>query len=330
MSIKTDLLELDAKNKEEYSDANINMSKQIVFEENNIFPEKQGLSSEISLPLFFQSLDNMKSVNEKILFSKNNIFYLFNNQILTKCLQKCLINVSKDIITFIIDELKGSFREVIKNKNGNYFFSNLIKVCDKNSRLRILKELSSTLNEDCIDKFATFPIQNLIQYASTEDEFQLLLSSFNEYEAILIPSINPHGNFVIQKLIIHIPEDVRIKFNTILVKFVSLLARDTYGSFVLQKFISYTKSEEIQKEILDSILNDFIKISTNKNGNFLIQNLLIKWWRNKKGENIKKMIKSKYQILCNNIYSVHICKLYDKLKNSEENKSDSPFNISKI
>ena len=42
------------------------------------------------------------------------------------------------------------------------------------------------------------------------------------------------------------------------------------------------------------------------------------------------MIKSKYQILCNNIYSVHICKLYDKLKNSEENKSDSPFNISKI
>ena len=76
-------------------------------------------------------------------------------------------------------------------------------------------------------------------------------------------------------------------------------------------------------------MNDFIKISTNKNGNFLVQNLLIKWWGNKKGENIKKMIQSKYLILCKNKYSIHICELYDKLNNSEDCKFNAAFNISK-
>ena len=149
MSIKNEILNLDIKNKEEDSDKNKNAISQIPPEENNFFP---GFSSEISMPLFFQLLD-IKSLNGKLkaLFSKNIIFYSFNNQKMTKYLQKCLINAPKEIITFIIDELEGSFREVIKNKNGNYFCSNLLKICDKNNRIKILKELSSTINEDCID-----------------------------------------------------------------------------------------------------------------------------------------------------------------------------------
>jgi hypothetical protein len=193
---------------------------------------------------------------------------------MTKYLQKCLINASKEIITLIIHELKGSFREVIKNKNGNYFCSNLIKICDKNNRIKILKELSNSINEDCIDEFGTYPIQNLIQYASSEDEFQLLLSSFNECYKILMPAINAHGTFVIQKLIANIPEKSRIKFNSIFVKFISLLSRDTYGAFALEKFISHTNDEKIQMQILNSILNDFIKISTHKSGNYIIQSIV--------------------------------------------------------
>ena len=140
---------------------------------------------------------NIEKLDQKILFSKNFIFYSFNNQNMTKSLQKCLINASKEIITFIIDELKGNYREVIKNKNGNYFCTNLIKICDQINRIKILKELSNTLSEDSIDEFGTYPIQNLIEYASTEYEFKLILCSFNEYEKILMPSLNSHGTFVI-------------------------------------------------------------------------------------------------------------------------------------
>ena len=326
--IKNDILKSDVKSKEEDSEKNNNAFKQILFEKNNFFPENLILSSEIPMPLFFQFLD-LKSLDRKILFSKKYIFYSFNSQKMTKYLQKCLIQASKEIISFIIDELNGSFREVIKNKNGNYFCSNLIKICTQNNRIKILKELSNTISEDCIHEFGNYPIQNLIYYASSIYEFELLLLSFNEYEKVLIPAINPHGTFVIQKLIKHIPEEIRMKLNSLLLQFVSLLARDTYGVYVLKNFISYLKNEEIQKQILDSISNDFINISTNKNGNYLIQNLLKNWWGNKKGEHLKKLIKSKYTILCNNIYAIHICELYDKLNNNEENKSDSNFNVSK-
>ena len=329
MSITNNILNLDVKSKEGISDKKKNVIKNTVLKQNNFIPEEQDFSSEIKMPLFFQSLDKIINLNEKTLFSKSIIFYSFNNVKMAKYLQKCLINASKEKITFIIEELKGSFREVIKNKNGNYFCSNLIKICDKNNRIKILKELSKTINEDCIDEFGTYPIQNLIQFASSEDEFQLLLSSFNNYEAILIPAINPHGTFVIQKIIKHIPENLRIEFNSIFVKFVSFLAKDKYGAFCLEKFILYTKNERILNQILKSIVDDFINLSTNKIGNYLIQNLLLKWWDNEKGENIKKIIKAKYSILNNNIYSNHICQLYNKLNNNENNSASS-FNTYNI
>ena len=317
MSIKNDILNKEPTIREEDSQNEIN--KKIITFENNFYFNPVFFVNNYN-PLFFPPI-NMENSEQKKLFSKDFIFYSFNYQNMTKYLQKCLINASKEIINYIIDELKGNFREVIKNKNGNYFCSNLIKVCGKNNRIKILKELSNILSEDSTDEFGTYPIQNLIEYASCEYEFKLLLSSFNDCEKILMPALHPHGTFVIQKLIKHIPENIRKEFNFIFVKFISLLARDTYGAFSLEKFILYTKNEQIQNQIFDSIINDFINISTNKIGNYLIQKLIEKWWNNKKGESLKKIIKSKYCILSNNIYSVHICQLYDKLNNSSFNKN---------
>ena len=274
---------------------------------------------------------DLESMDEKELFSKNNIFISFINQRMTKYLQKSLINASKETIDYILDELKGTFREVIKNKNGNYFCSNLIKVSNKINRVKILTELSGFLNEDCTDQFGTYPIQNLIELASGEDEFNLLLISFNDSDKILIPALNANGTFVIQKLIKHIPENLRTQFNNIFVNFVSILARDTYGAYALEKFIQYTKNEQIQKQILNTIMNDFINISTNKNGNYLIQNLLEKWWNNKKGENLKKVINSKFSILSKNVYSYYVCALYIRLSKSDQQKETdkTTINISK-
>ena len=41
------------------------------------------------------------------------------------------METSKDSINKIIKEMSGIFSNVIKNKNGNYFCSDLFKVCDK-------------------------------------------------------------------------------------------------------------------------------------------------------------------------------------------------------
>ena len=282
-------------------------------------------SSKLPVPLFSpakntfipQTLENKNTFEQ---FSKKNLIMTFTNQKSTKQLQKNIVGASKELIDYIIDQLYGIFRIIIKNKNGNYFCSDLFKICNKEQRIKILKELTKTISEDCIDDFGTYPIQNLIELSFSEEEYNLLLFSFNDINRILIASLNHNGSFVIQKLIVHIPEIMRMDFNFIFVKLICILSRDMYGVCTVKKFIAYTKNELLIKQILNSIMTNFISISGNQYGNYLIQYLLEKWWKTSEGKNLKKLITSKFQILYSNHYSYYICDLFLKLCGEEEKR----------
>ena len=72
-------------------------------------------------------------------FNKSAILSAFHNQRNTIILQKSLSEINKDTINTIVQELSGTFCKIIKNKNGNYFCTDLFKLCDKNQRISILK-----------------------------------------------------------------------------------------------------------------------------------------------------------------------------------------------
>ena len=55
------------------------------------------------------------------LFSRQNILKSLTEQCSTIYLQKQLETISRECIDYIIAELKGIFREIIKDKNENYF-----------------------------------------------------------------------------------------------------------------------------------------------------------------------------------------------------------------
>jgi len=265
--------------------------------------------------------DQQLVLDESLFFTKNNILAAFNSQRSTKILQKSLEDAPKEKIDNILEELSGTFRSIIKNKNGNYFFSDLIKVCNKEQKIKILKEIIESISQDCTDEFGTHPIQNLIELASDEEEYKLLLSSFSNLDNLLMASLNQNGSYVIQKLIVHIPERFRMDFNLMFVKFVCILSRDMYGVCTVKKFIGYTRNELIVKQILNSILTNFVNISGNKYGNYLIQYLLEKWWKTPEGVYLKKIITSKFQVLASNHYSSYICDLFLKLCNTEEKRN---------
>ena len=268
-----------------------------------------------------QNSINSNNSNKINFIPKNKFLTIFNNQKKTKELQNKLVGASTNYIDNIVNELSGSYRLVIKNKNGNYFCSDLIKNCNKEQRIRILKELSPTISQDCVDECGTHVIQKLIEYASDEEEFNLLLLSFNDVNSILLTSMNQNGTYVIQKIIIHIPEKFRMKFNLIFVNLVSILSNDVYGVYTVKKFIGYTQNDLIRKQFLNLIFNNIINISGNQYGNYLIQYLLEKWWKSGEGVYLKKLIFSKFLILASNYYSSFICDLYYKLCNDEEKKS---------
>ena len=251
-------------------------------------------------------------------FNKSTILSAFNSQRSTIILQKSLMQISKDTIDTIIKEMSGTFSESIKNKNGNYFCSDLFKVCDTNQRITILKELSNTLSDDCIDEYGTHPIQHLVELSKTEEEYQLILLSFKDNNKILNASLNPNGSFVIQKIIVYIPERFRFDFNLILIKYLSVLAMDMYGVCTVKKFIGYTKNELLVKQILNIILTNFVNISQSQYGNYLIQYILEHWWDSKEGTFLKKICMSKFHILAENHFSLYICDLFIKLSSLED------------
>jgi len=253
-------------------------------------------------------------------FSKKTILSAFTSQKTTIILQKSLNNASKETLDNIIDEMSGCYSSVIRNKNGNYFCSDLFKVCDKSQRIKVLKELSNTLSEDCIDEYGTHPIQTLIELAESEDEYKLLLLSFNDYNKILRAALSQNGTYVIQKLIRHIPEKYRMEFNLIFVKFVCILSMDMYGVCTVIKFINYTKNEIIEKQLLNLILTNFVNISENQYGNYLVQNIMEQWWKTSKGLYLKKICIDKFHLLAGNHYSSYVCDIFLKLSSIEDKK----------
>ena len=274
--------------------------------------------------LFFSlSEDNKFSLQSKcypISYNRNTILSAFHNQRNTIILQKSLSEINNDTKNIIIKQLSGTFSRIIKNKNGNYFCNDLFKVCDKDQRIIILKEISGTINDDCVDEYGTHPIQTLIELCECEEEYKLILSSFNDYNKILTASLNSNGSYVIQKIIVHIPERYRMEFNLMFIKFLCLLSMDMYGVCTVKKFIGYTKNELLMKQILNIILTNFVNISENQYGNYLIQYLLEYWWNKNEGILLKKLCISKFHILASNHYSSYICDLFIKLSDINEKK----------
>ena len=268
----------------------------------------------------FNSEDVKIKTGNPFSFSKKTILSSFTSQKTTIILQKSLNNASKETLDNIIDEMSGCYSSIIRNKNGNYFCSDLFKVCDKSQRIKVLKELSNTLSEDCIDEYGTHPIQTLIELAESEDEYKLLLLSFNDYNKILRAALSQNGTYVIQKLIRHIPEKYRMEFNLIFVKFVCILSMDMYGVCTVIKFINYTKNEIIEKQLLNLILTNFVNISENQYGNYLVQNIMEQWWKTSKGIYLKKICIDKFHLLAGNHYSSYVCDIFLKLSSLEDKK----------
>ena len=263
-----------------------------------------------------ESKDNENSPQLTI----KEILSSFNSQKTTILLQKSLIGVSKVVLNNIIKEIKGYYSCIIKNKNGNYFCRDLFKLCNEEQRIEILKEICNMISEDCIDGYGTHPIQTLIELSSSKEEYKLLLLSFNDYNKIIKAASNENGTYVIQKLIVHIPEKYRIEFNLIFVKLICILSMDMYGVCTVIKFINYTKNETIEKILLNLILSNFVNISENQYGNYLIQKIMEKWWNSNKGLFLKKICFDKFNILAVNHYSSYVCDMLLKVSSIEDKK----------
>ena len=259
-----------------------------------------------------------KNPDIDIPLTKKAILSCLNAQCTSKMLQKILMETSKDIVGTIVKDLSGSYRDIIRDKNGNYFCSDLFKICEQSQRIMILKELSKTISEDCTHRFATHPIQTLIDFSSCEEEYKLILDSFYDYKKFFYASFDSYGSYAIQKIIEHIPEKFRKQFNLLFVTFIPMLSMKQFGVCSIKKFVTYSKNEELNEKIINLMRQNFVQIATNNYGNFVIQFMLKQWNNERCGKKLKQEIRDNFFILSQNKYSYYICDLYLKFASNEE------------
>ena len=209
----------------------------------------------------------------------------------------------------------------MQDKNGNYFCSDLLKKCNQQQRLKILMEIYRNIRYLCLNEFGTHPIQKLIELSKGFEEHKLILASFNEPKYIFNAAINSNGAFVIQKIIIYIPEEHRKKFNLYVLGKIKELSFHMYGIGIVKQFMLHTKDSKILKDIFNCIITNFMNISQNQYGNYLIQEILRKWWHETYCEFIKNLIIENAILLACNEFSSHICELYIFLSNNEQKKT---------
>ena len=340
---------IDNKNDDEYTPKmNMNIVSSNISDNNNNISNNNEISyNPNGIGNLFQTQEVQNSFlslieNEQLMFSKRNILNAFGDQIWTIYLQNKLRTKGKEEIDYIINQLKGTFREIIKDKNGNYFCNDLFKECDQEQRIEILKELYKTLSKDCLNNYSTHPIQTLIELTSSEIEYKYILYSFNDYNNLLKASLDPNGAYTIQKIIERVPEKYRNEFNFIFSSFIGITSRKKYGIVTVKKFISGTESDRIAEQIMAFIEENFMNLAVDQYANYLIQFLFEKWNITSKGNEIKKLIKDNFDKMCQKKYSSFICESYIKMISSKERdelikslkinkiqKSDNPY-ISKI
>ena len=317
----------DSNNDDNMSKKNINLApSSIINNTNNDINYNINITNNVP---FNQNINNQdiqmhhqtqNASNQNNIFSRQNIINALMDQNKTIYLQRKLRTISKNEIDYIIGQLQGIFREIMKDKNGNYFCSDLFKECDQEQRIKILNELSSSLAEDCLNNYSSHAIQTLIDRTSSEFEYKLILSSFNDYNKLLYVCLDPCGAYTVQKIIERIPDRYREEFNFIFSSFIGFTSRKKYGIVTVKKFISGTRSDLVTEQIMKFVEENFMNLAEDQYANYLIQFLLEKWNNTPEGNEIKKMVKDNFVKMCEKKYSSLICELYIKIISPEERK----------
>ena len=84
--------------------------------------------------------------------------------------------------------------------------------------------------------------------------------------------------------------------------------------------MKYTNNEIIEQQLLDVILSNFVKISQNQYGNYIIQKILEQWWNSNKGLYLKKICIDQFHVLATHCYSSYVCDMFLKLSDIGDKK----------
>ena len=253
--------------------------------------------------LFYYNLSI--NFNNNLIKNQNNLINLndMNNIKLNKYNKKCS-NSSENSLTSILCDKKGinEIKEmIIKNPNYLELIRKILLILNKENGLHkvcgniygnyFFQELFSKMNNDLIqltidlinsefvniakNPFGTHCLQKLLNFINNSEMEISILKAIKYKEKEM--AFDDYATYVLQKIILIIPDKKRKRLNNLIIENAKELSLNSNSVFILKKFIATITIEENKKKLINMIKNNFLIISQNPFGNYVIQYLFETW-----------------------------------------------------
>ena len=201
-----------------------------------------------------ETQDENNIVKKMLNMSDYSLCNFLKNQKDSRDAQNVLTSMKETEVEILINKLKNYISDVTIDKYGNYFTQKLIQICVPSQRLKIIQNINSRFVEVANNSFGTHPLQSLMEIINMPEEKNLILRYILGNETIL--AFDTKGTHILQKYISNTKDEDRNELNKNIVNLIDKLIIDVSGVCVLIKLIKHTKDKILLEKIANYITNN--------------------------------------------------------------------------
>ena len=219
--------------------------------------------------------NNFSNLSIKKLFEMpdQNLYNYIITQKGSRDVQNIIKKVNENEVEILISKIKNYFSEITLDKYGNYFSRKLIQICIPSQRIKLLESMENRFVEIANSSYGTHPLQNLIEIINMAEEKKIVLNYILNNESIL--ALDSKGTHVLQKFISCTKDEERYELNQNLINLIDRLIINPFGVCVLIKLVKHTQDRSIPKKIANYITNgDPLSFIQHPYANYAVQILL--------------------------------------------------------
>ena len=241
------------------------------------------------------NLNNNNCINDNLIFQLKHLlehtgkidFYIYNlikgkivsiikNQKGSKIFPKYLKSTHSDeILHLIFVELFPFLSDLIIDPYANYFCKKFFTYLNQKDRIDFLKNIENNLVELSSDSIGTYPIQSIIEHLSSKNEKNIILSGIKEGFIKLI--YDAFGCHVLEKLLTCFEDEyVEFIYTYIFDNFL-YLTNNSNGIYIIKKILTFTQKKNLHEKLKNIVKKNAIFLIKQSYGNFVIQVIIENW-----------------------------------------------------
>ena len=209
-------------------------------------------------------------------FTKGKFVSIIKNHKGSKIFQKYLKSTHSDeILHLIFLELSNNLEELIIDPYANYFCKKFFTYLNQKDRVDFLKCIEKSFIKLSSDSIGTYPIQTIIEHLNNKTEKNLIISAIKDRFEELI--YDPFGCHVLEKILICFDDE----YNTFIYSYIFdnflYISNNNNGIYVIKKILTLVNKKKLHDKLKNIVKENALYLIQQPFANFVIQVIVESW-----------------------------------------------------